>query len=45
MDSELHDAAWEVEADDHLESTSLSEGECYDLTSIVDATGGFEERQ
>ena len=29
MDSELHDAAWEVEADDYLESSSfclLSEG-------------------
>jgi hypothetical protein len=47
MDSELHNAAWEAETDDHLESTSFCEDRESDdnLNYIVDAAGGFKERQ
>lgn len=45
MDSELHDAAWEAEADDHLESTcQFFEGDSDDLNSASDTTGGFKKR-
>jgi tryptophanyl-tRNA synthetase len=46
MDFKLHDAAWEAEADDDLESTCyFSERDGDNLNFTVDAAGCFKKRQ